>query len=138
MKLNRRAQSQIIETLFILLITVIASTLVYSSLSTSLSSQRQGPLQQVNERITIEDLWFNNSTSVKIYLRNIGTVDIKINSVTIDSTAATITPPSFILNLDSGGWVNCTRATSWTTGRYYEITLVSERGSRFAISTTPQ
>lgn len=138
MKLNQKAQSQIIETLLVLLITVVASTIVYSNLASSLNNQRLGPLQQVSERIAVEDIWFHNSTGVKIYLRNTGTVDIKVTSVTVDSISLSIIPSSLTLNPNAGGWVNCTRTSSWTTGRYYEITIISDRGSRFVTSTTPQ
>ncbi|MCS7120294.1 MAG: hypothetical protein RMJ07_04580 [Nitrososphaerota archaeon] len=136
--MRRRGQSQIVESLLMLVITFTACAIAYAAASTAISFQRQGTLIQMRERLVIEDVWFTGSNTLRIYVRNIGSVDINIVSVSVGGTVASSMSPSKLkLPPNQGGWLNCSFSQAWSAGVPQRIIIVSERGSRFVTEATP-
>lgn len=81
--------------------------------------------KNMSERLIIEDLWFNNSTSrISIYLRNVGKVAIHVSAVYINHTSQYYSP--FILEIGAHGWLNI--SCSWVSGSLYYVDVVTSRG----------
>ena len=134
-KTRRRRTSgvaPIIASMLLISITVGAFALVWGTTTSHLRNQRLGTLQQMKERIAIEEVYFlNNATGsyVGVYIRNSGKVqligqDIGINGSILSNT----TPSSLTLRIGEAGWINASLA--WSPGETYSISITSQRGSR--------
>jgi hypothetical protein len=80
----------------------------------------------MSERVVIEDLWFNNQTSsVDVYLRNVGQVAIHVSAVYINHTSQAFNSP-FNLEISAHDWliIPC----SWVSGGIYHVDIVTSRG----------
>ncbi len=133
---TRRRQTSgvapIVASMLLISITIGAFALVWGTTSSYLSNQRFGTLQQMKERITIEEVYFfNNATGsyVGLYIRNSGKVqligqDLGINGSILSNTS----PSSLTLNIGQAGWINASLA--WSPGDTYSISITSQRGSR--------
>jgi len=83
----------------------------------------------MSERLTIEDLWFNNSTgNIQAYLRNVGKVAIHISAVYINHTSQPFS--SFSLEIGEHGWLNISYI--WVPNSLYYIDIVTTRGTHVA------
>lgn len=80
----------------------------------------------MGERLIIEDVWFKGNNEIRVYLRNVGKVDLEISAVYINHTSVSFT--KLKLRVDEGGWINITQA--WTQGELFHINIVTERGNR--------
>jgi hypothetical protein len=83
----------------------------------------------MGERIIAEDLWFNNSTGISIYLRNVGKIAIHISNVYVNHTSQFFTSP-FDLELGQHGWLNI--SYTWASGSLYYVDIVTTRGTHLA------
>lgn len=83
--------------------------------------------QTMSERVSIEDLWFNNSTvSVDVYVRNVGQVAIQISMVYMNHTSQFLAG-SVGLEMGAHGWLNISQ--NWVSGSTYYLDLVTTRGT---------
>lgn len=143
MRLSRssRGIEPIIASLLMLVITVASFSIVYTATSSWISTQRGGTLTQAQERIVMEDIWFKrNSTGgyICVYVRNTGTVATTLNGLQVNGTTYPYAPSSLLLapsGSSSSRWMNTT--ISWTAGRTYEISISTEKGSRFTTDAKP-
>ena len=78
----------------------------------------------MGERLIVEDVWFTPN-QVSLYLRNVGKVSVKVDSVYINRVKQSFTA----LELEQGehGWLNVTY--SWNADSAYEIKVVTGRGT---------
>lgn len=86
--------------------------------------------ENMSERVIAEDLWFNNSTtSIAIYVRNVGKVAVHISSIYINHTRQTFNSP---LHLEVGehNWLHI--LYSWDSSNLYYIDIVTNRGTHIA------
>jgi hypothetical protein len=83
----------------------------------------------MSERLIIEDLWFNNSTSdIQVYLRNIGKVAIHVSAVYINHSR--VDTQLFSLEIGEHGWLNI--SYSWVPNSLYYLDIVTTRGTHIA------
>ena len=126
------AVAPIISSLLLISRTVAAFSLVWGTTASYLSNQRLGALQQMRERITIEEVYFfNNATGtyVGIYIRNSGKVELVGQSFALNgSIIANSSPKTLPLQPGQAGWINASLA--WSPGERYTVTVTSQRGSR--------
>jgi FlaG/FlaF family flagellin (archaellin) len=120
---DRRAITPILSNILLMLVAVgvmaIATTATYF-ITTNLR-------ENMSERLVIEDVWFNNSTgTVKVYLRNIGKIDVQISTVYINQVAQSFIKP-FILKMNDHGWLDV--SYNWASGNTYQLEVFTTRGA---------
>ncbi len=133
---TRRRQTSgvapIIASMLLISITVGAFALVWGTTTSYLSNQRLGALQQMKERIVIEEVYFFDNitgTYVGVYIRNSGKVELTGQEVTVNgSILSNTSPQSLRLLIGQAGWINASLA--WSPGETYSIGVGSQRGSR--------
>jgi Flp pilus assembly pilin Flp len=111
-----------------LLLTVVAVAAM--SIATTATYVITTNLKEImSERVIAEDLWFNNSTGISIYLRNVGKVAVHISSVYVNHTSQSFASP-FDLEIDQHNWLNVSYI--WTSGSTYYVDIVTTRGTHIA------
>lgn len=122
----------IVASMLLISITVGAFALVWGTTTSYLSSQRLGPLQQMRERVVIEEVYFfNNATGsyVGVYFRNSGKVELVGQDISFNgSIIANSSPSELSLQPGQAGWINASLV--WSPGEKYTVSVISERGSR--------
>jgi hypothetical protein len=119
---NKRAITPVLSSLLLTVVAVAAM-----SIATTATYVITTNLKEImSERIIIEDLWFNNSTGMSIYLRNVGKVAIHVSAVYVNHTSRSFASP-FDLEIDQHGWLNVSLA--WTSGSIYYVDIVTTRGT---------
>ena len=140
-KINDRGVEPIISALLMLVITVFAFSIIYMVTNTWISSQREGPLLRLQERLIIEDVWFMTNTTGKyvcVYIRNIGKIEVSLYSLLIAGVTYPYAPKRLTLPIGFGGWMNATVTGTniWTIGQTYEIKVLTDRGGEMSTYAT--
>ncbi len=123
---DKRAISAVLSHL---LLTVVAVALM--SIATSATYVITTDLRQnMGERVTVEDVWFNSATkTVDLYLDNVGKVDVQVDAVYINHV---IQPyPAFNLKVGEEGSLSVI-FSDWKAGEVYYIDVVTSRGNHVA------
>jgi len=138
---DRRAISTILAALLMVVIVVVASVIVYAW-STGLLGGLMGTTPTVKEALSMDSYkWSEDGTELTMYIRNVGTVDVKIKTYYIEYGGAAE---------DTGNWtepisvnvgevepVKVTHGgtTGWKPGGYaYTIKLVTTTGTQFTFN----
>jgi len=120
---NNRAITPVLSNLLLTVIAVAVMALATTATYVVTTNLREN----MSERITIEDMWFNNSTDgIHIFLHNIGKVAIHVSAVYVNHTSESFTSP-FNLELGNCGWLNITR--NWNPGDLFSVDIVTNRGT---------
>jgi E3 ubiquitin-protein ligase DOA10 len=82
--------------------------------------------ETMGERFIVEDVWFNGSNEIAIYVRNIGKMPIEVVAVYVNYTSESFT--ELKLGIENHGWVNVTY--SWSSDSIYNIKVVTTRGTQ--------
>jgi hypothetical protein len=82
--------------------------------------------ENMSERLLIEDVWFNSTNNIMVYIHNIGKVAIRVSAVYINSTHQPFSSPSR-LEVGENGWLNI--SCSWVSGEIYYVDVVTTRGN---------
>jgi hypothetical protein len=85
--------------------------------------------ENMGERFIVEDVWFNPSGEISIYIRNTGKVTIQISSIYINHTRYALAS-QFSLDVGEHRWLNVTY--DWDSGNLYHIDVVTNRGNHIA------
>ncbi len=88
------------------------------------------------ENIIIEDVWFNQTNKIYLTVRNIGSIDVSIKAVYVNSTSQTTSPaiPASGYQLTVGNTVTFvvtfskTGFTAWTSNQFVYISVATARG----------
>lgn len=125
---DKRAISAVLSHL---LLTVVAVAIM--SIATSATYVITTDLRQnMGERVTIEDVWFNPDTkTVDLYLDNVGKVDFQIQAVYINHANQPF--QEFALKVEEEGSLNI-YFSDWKPGEVYYIDIVTSRGNHIADS----
>lgn len=127
-KKSSRGTEPIISSLILILIVVFAFSLVYGSYNSWTSAQRNGQLQQMQERAVVETVRFNSDTTASLYVFNVGDVEVKITQIQINQGSSEITPSSLSIMPGESNWINATYST-FTSGNAYTFKIITERGT---------
>jgi len=139
---DKRGVSEVVASLMMILIVTIAGTALYaysvSSLGSSGSSfqlETAKKKELARERLSITTVWWNVSTDyMNITVLNYGKIELVIDAVYIDGTQVSASAfTDGIGETTAKGSLVSVKFTSpvpITGGQTYEITAVSERGSR--------
>jgi hypothetical protein len=120
---DRRAVTPVLSNLLLTVVAVAAMALATTATYAISANLRE----TMSERIIIEDLWFgNSSTSIDVYIRNVGKVTVHISAVYINHTSKSFTGP-FDLEVDGHRWLSVSQ--EWVSGDLYSVDVVTTRGT---------
>ena len=146
-KREKAAISEIIGTLLIVLATIAIGSILFVTSTTSLNlgisnQQNQGTVasQQIQERITVYDVWFqtNNSQQVlAMHLYNYGSVVVDLVALYTNTTGAEAPLAAFVTTYPNGVLISPQQLLALyvpftsTHGVDYDLVLVSSVSTRF-------
>lgn len=118
---SKRAITPVLSSLLLTVIAVAAMAIATSATYVITTNMRE----TMSERIAVEDVWFNNSTSsIDLYLYNVGKVAITISVVYVNHIQSYT--GSFRLEIGDHNWLNVSQ--NWVPQTEYYIDLVTTRG----------
>ena len=127
---DKRAVTPVLSSLLLTVIAVIGMSIATSATYVITMNLRE----TMSERVAAEDVWFNSATNtIDVYLRNVGKVNIHIQSVYVNHTSQSFNTP-FNLELNGDGWLSISHA--WDSGSLYHIDIVTNRGTHITSYNT--
>jgi len=130
---NARALSPIFAVLILIAIAVIAGIIVYMFTSGYLGTMMGGGTAG-QEKVAIESVQVNNSTSITLWAKSTGGGPVDITEVILRDTSGNQVgaPFTVAVNLPADGTLTAVTATvSLTAGQVYTAALVSKVGNQF-------
>ncbi|MCL4436101.1 MAG: hypothetical protein M1387_05250 [Thaumarchaeota archaeon] len=135
---QRRALSYILSVVIMTLITTSMAGVVLlwglnevGTSRDSFSSSIRSRTERVQERLVVEDVYFVDSTHLKVYVRNTGAIQIVVDEVYVNHQAGTIAS-KLSLGVQSSGYVYVdvsSTSVSLIDGQTYTINVATTRGS---------
>jgi hypothetical protein len=123
---NKRAITPILSELMLTVIAVAAMSVATTATYVITTNLKEN----MSERVTVEDVWFNNAThTIDISIYNVGEVDVTVSSIYINHQSQHLSAP-FRLPMNAHQTLHVTY--SWNSGGLYYIDLVTERGTHIA------
>ena len=123
---DKRAITPVLSSLLLTVIAVAGMSIATSATYVITINLRE----TMSERVAAEDVWFNPATNmIDVYLRNVGKVNIHVQSVYVNHTSQPFNTP-FNLELNEDGWLII--SYTWTSGNLYYIDIVTNRGTHIA------
>lgn len=123
---DKRAITPVLSNLLLTAVAVTAMSIATTATYIITTNLRE----TMGERLTVEDLWFNPSGGVSIYIRNVGKTSVQVTAAYVNHTNYSFTPTRFILEVDEHGWLNV--SCSWVSGNVYYVDVVTTRGYHVA------
>ena len=141
MKRNRKGISPVIATLLLIVISVAAAVMTYIWLTRYMGTlQSQAGTSQLQERVKIEGVKISEKDDkiTKIYVRNIGDVEVTIDAVyLIDSSGNILYKDDATLPLSpTDDNVLTVELTGLVEGKTYTVKIVTTRGTEFTYTFT--
>ena len=124
--LDKRAVTPVLSNLLLTVVAVVAMSIATTATYVITTNLRE----TMGERLIVEDLWFNPSGDVSIYIRNVGKTSVQVTAAYVNHTNYSFTPTRFILEVDEHGWLNV--SWSWVSGNLYYADVVTTRGYHVA------
>jgi DUF971 family protein len=135
---GRRAVSEVLASLTLLLVVVSVATIFYSYSLTTMDSQRialsskvQAESDQAQERFRIISLlWSGTGDSLSVVVLNYGKLDIKITDVYVQGRKVVSYSEGHNEAIYTSEWgrIGFISPAPISTGSEYELVIVSERG----------
>ena len=119
-KPNRKGITPVLSSLLLTVIAVAGMSIAV----TATYVITDGLHDNMGERLIVEDVWFNQD-QILIYIRNIGKIAFKIDSVYVNNINQSF--ESLELEMKNHGWLNVTY--NWTPDTPYEIKIITKRGT---------
>lgn len=120
--MDKRGVTPVLSNVLLTIVAVAAMSMAASASYLITDNLRQ----RMGERVIIEDVWFDSSNRVSIYLRNTGKVAITASSVYINYTSQPLT--ALTLEVGEHGWLYI--VYRWSSDSLYHINIVTERGTK--------
>lgn len=124
---SRRGVNPIIAHMIMLLLVVTAMGMVLVWTMQSIGSPEYR--SALSERVVVENAWFDSSTTVKLYTRNTGKVDLRVIAIYVNDVL--VVEPDLYFPTKYGIDVDITMTQSWQSGEDHTFLFITERGSRF-------
>lgn len=138
LRFNRRGVSTVISTVLMTSLAITMGTIVVFWASQTLGIYQGGASvffvkrgEALKESFVIEDIWFfTNATNkyVNVTVRNVGTIEIKIAAIHINSTIFSASP--LPLTLTVGQSRTITLVLNYDATKVYFFVLATERGNQ--------
>ena len=123
---DKRAITPVLSNLLLMVVAVAAMAIATTATYVITTNLRE----TMGERLIVEDLWFNPSGSISVYILNVGKTSVQVSAVYVNHTKYSFAPTSFILEVSEHGWLNI--SCSWTSGNIYHVDIVTKRGYHVA------
>ena len=123
---DKRAITPVLSNLLLMVVAVAAMTIATTATYVITTNLRE----TMGERLIAEDLWFNPSGCISIYILNVGKTSIQVSAVYVNHTKYSFAPTPFILEVSEHGWLNV--SCSWVSGNIYYVDIVTKRGYHVA------
>jgi len=119
---DKRAITPVLSNLLLMVVAVGAMAIATTSTYVITTNLREN----MSERLLVEDVWFNSTNGIMVYLHNIGKVAVDISRVYVNGTPQSFSSP-FRLEIDEHGWLNV--SYSWVSDGVYYVDIVTTRGN---------
>jgi len=123
---DKRAITPVLSNLLLMVVAVAAMAIATTATYVITTNLRE----TMGERLIVEDLWFNPSGSISVYILNVGKTSVQVSAVYVNHTKYSFAPTLFILEVSEHGWLNI--SGSWTSGNIYYVDIVTKRGYHVA------
>ncbi|MCS7124838.1 MAG: hypothetical protein NZ932_05445 [Candidatus Bathyarchaeota archaeon] len=132
---SRRGISPILATLLLIVIAVAAIVVTYAWIMTYMSSAGQ----QAGVQLVLDTVSWPNSTTIKLYVRNVGTSNAIIDAVYIGTSAANLVPANHngrnkAVPAEGADALEITIDYTWTSGTTYYFKVVPKTGAPLEFS----
>ncbi len=126
---DKKGVSPVVSAVIMILIVMIGMSALFAFFVNYSRDFQMGSGSAVLESLTVEDLWFRNSSTVEIWVYNFGKVDVTITNVYVDSNAVVFTSNDLTIGVGEHGKFDVT--SSFDSGVSYRFKIVTERGTSF-------
>nr|MDO8133082.1 hypothetical protein [Candidatus Njordarchaeum guaymaensis] len=131
---KRKGISTILAALLLVVIVVVASVIVYAW-ATGLFGGLMPSSPSVKEGLSMDSYKWEANNTATLFIRNVGSVDVTIESYYVEEAGQTITGPTdlgTIIKVNDSVGVGVT----WTavSGHSYTVKLITTRGTQFAFT----
>ena len=123
---DKRAITPVLSNLLLMVVAVAAMTIATTATYVITTNLRE----TMGERLIAEDLWFNPSGCISIYILNVGKTSIQVSAVYVNHAKYSFAPTPFTLEISEHGWLNV--SCGWTSGNIYHVDIVTKRGYHVA------
>ena len=123
---DKRAITPVLSNLLLMVVAVAAMAIATTATYVITTNLRE----TMGERLIAEDLWFNPSGNISIYILNVGKTSVQVSAVYVNHTKYSFAPTLFILEVSEHGWLNV--SCGWTSGNIYHVDIVTKRGYHVA------
>jgi hypothetical protein len=121
---DKRAITPVLSNLLLTVVAVAAMSIATTATYVITTNLREN----MSERVVIEDLWFNSTGNISVYLRNVGKVAVHVSAVYVNHTSKSFIPP-LSLEIGEHGWLNILVSNGWVSGSLYYVDIVTTRGT---------
>jgi FlaG/FlaF family flagellin (archaellin) len=134
---DKKGVSPVVSAMIMILIVMMGMSAVLSFVVNYKKDFQLGSGSAVFESMTIEDVWFRNSSVAEVWVYNFGKVNMDITDVYVDSDAVVFTfvEPSDDLTIAVGGHcriaVFSSAGKDFVMGDGYVFRIVTARGTSF-------
>jgi hypothetical protein len=123
---GNRGITPVLSSLLLTVVAVAAMAIATSATYVITTNMRE----TISERVIVEDVWFNNLTSsIDIYLRNVGKIAVSISAVYVNYSSQYF-PKPFDLEIGEHGWLNISK--TWAPASLLYIDVLTTRGTHIA------
>ena len=127
---NKRAVSPVISAVIMILVATIGMTILFAFFVNYARDFQVGSGSAVLESVVIEDVWFQDSNTIQIWVYNAGKVSFNVTSVFIDDFRAEISFTDGIVKVGDHGRLFVKPLPSMSPGdELYVMKFVTARGS---------
>jgi len=138
---EKKGISTILAALLLVVIVVVASVIVYAW-STGLLGSLMPSSPSVKEGLSMDSYKWETTGNPTLYIRNVGTVDITLQSYYIEEAGQTKDGPTAVPSGSNTVAVNSVQSVpitpsgtfTWVSGHSYTVKLVTARGTQFAFT----
>jgi archaellum component FlaF (FlaF/FlaG flagellin family) len=138
---DTRGVSEVVASLIIMLVVSIAGTILYSfsieafnSSSSAFLLQTNDREEQARERFSIVAIWWDSNSQLNLTVLNYGKIELIIDAVYVDGIKATINEgKGTVIVREEMVQIKFTSSVSIQDEKTYEITTVSQRGSKVVV-----
>jgi Flp pilus assembly pilin Flp len=121
---DERAITPVLSNLLLTVVAVAAMSIATTATYVITTNLREN----MSERVVIEDLWFNSTGNISVYIRNVGKVAVHVSTVYVNRTSESFIPP-LSLEIGEHGWLNILVSGGWVSGTLYYVDVVTTRGT---------
>ena len=124
---DKRGVSPVVSAVIMILVVMIGMSALFVFFVTYARDFQMGSGSAVLESMTVEDVWFKNSTSVELWVYNFGKVNVTITDVYVDSNS--VAKPDLTVAVGEHEKIDVT--SSFDPGVSYRFKIVTARGTYF-------